>query len=382
MLSTSRRTSRASRRSTTRSRTAARLPELALLSSLLLAAVATVDGCSGDDSSAPNVDAADGAADVDPSTDANGQSDASADAPFVRGHDRLSQTGLYEDIATKKIAADVGAFEPAFVLWSDGAEKKRWVRLPPGTAIDTTDPDHWILPVGTQLWKEFSLGGKRLETRLVERVGASGKDADDYWLGAFLWRDDESDADFVKLGANDVRQTPHDVPSAETCWSCHIGEPGHALGFSALQLSHDRGGVDLAALRARGAIPASFAKATLPIPAVGWLHANCGHCHNINGASWPDTDMTLRWRYAEGALESSLLYTSTVGVATKSYKKDGITTRIEPGVPDESGVLHRMELRVDGGSMPPLATEIVDDAGISLVRAWIGSLPPRDAGTD
>src|SRR5690349_1711795 len=85
------------------------------------------------------------------------------DAPAKRGRDQLSQTGLYADIATKTIAADVLAFEPSYVLWSDGATKTRWVRLPPGTSIDTTDPDHWVLPVGTQLWKEFVRDGKRIE---------------------------------------------------------------------------------------------------------------------------------------------------------------------------------------------------------------------------
>jgi hypothetical protein len=36
-----------------------------------------------------------------------------------------------------------------------------------------------------------------------------------------------------------------------------------------------------------GADPATTA-------ALGYLHANCGHCHNQNGTSWPDTQMMLR----------------------------------------------------------------------------------------
>ena len=75
-------------------------------------------------------------------------SEASPDAgvPCVpggaTGRTKLSETGLFADIATKTIACDVLPFEPEFKLWSDAAEKKRWVRLPPGTSIDTTDPDH------------------------------------------------------------------------------------------------------------------------------------------------------------------------------------------------------------------------------------------------
>jgi hypothetical protein len=41
--------------------------------------------------------------------------------------------------------------------------------LPPGTAIDATNPDRWIFPVGTQLFKEFSSHGDRVETRRIQR---------------------------------------------------------------------------------------------------------------------------------------------------------------------------------------------------------------------
>ena len=47
--------------------------------------------------------------------------------------------------------------------------KRRWISLPPGSAIDASDPDAWAFPVGTRLWKEFSFGGQRVETRYMER---------------------------------------------------------------------------------------------------------------------------------------------------------------------------------------------------------------------
>jgi hypothetical protein len=304
----------------------------------------------------------------------------------VRGRERLSETGLFSDIASKTVAEDVLPFEPEFVLWSDGAIKKRWVRLPPGATIDTTDPDRWKLPVGTQLFKEFSRDGKRLETRLVERIGATGNDDADYFLGAFLWRDDESDADFVREGASNVRGTTHDVPSAKLCWSCHIGEPGHALGFSAFQLSHSRPGINLGELRKRAVVPASLvdrpaAGDATTRAAIGWLHANCGHCHNDNGAAWPDTDMTLRLPYGYDDPRATKLYTSTVGVPVRSFVNAGFAFRIASGDPDASAVAHRLASRERSTAMPPIATEIVDPDGISRVRAWIGSLP-RDAGAD
>src|SRR5688572_24193543 len=90
------------------------------------------------------------------------------------GPRRLSQTALYRDIADKEVSSSAQEFQPRYVLWSDGADKRRWIRLPAGKSIDTSDLDHWKFPVGTQFYKEFSAGGKRLETRLIEKVADTG----------------------------------------------------------------------------------------------------------------------------------------------------------------------------------------------------------------
>src|SRR5689334_20348862 len=108
--------------------------------------------------------------------------------------DRLSETGLYTDIATKTVASRFVPFAPANVLWSDGAVKLRWYSIPEGATIDSSDMNHWKFPVGTQFFKEFSLDGKRLETRLVWRVADTGDRETDTLLGAFVWNDDETEA--------------------------------------------------------------------------------------------------------------------------------------------------------------------------------------------
>ena len=77
--------------------------------------------------------------------------------------ERLSETGLYADAAAKQLAPDVVSFTSQYPLWSDGAAKRRWIRIPPGSAIDAADPNAWIFPVGTRVWKEFSFA-RRVET--------------------------------------------------------------------------------------------------------------------------------------------------------------------------------------------------------------------------
>src|SRR5689334_5765253 len=61
----------------------------------------------------------------------------------------LAGTGLCLDPGCTQISPDVHEYAPHFVLWADTATKRRWMYLPPGTTIDTSDMNHWKFPVGT-----------------------------------------------------------------------------------------------------------------------------------------------------------------------------------------------------------------------------------------
>ena len=90
--------------------------------------------------------------------------------------------------AARTVSGDVLAYAPQYPLWSDGASKRRWIRLPPGSSIDASDPDHWLFPVGTKFWKEFSFG-RRVETRFMQLA------ADRRWTRAtYQWSADEREA--------------------------------------------------------------------------------------------------------------------------------------------------------------------------------------------
>src|SRR6185503_5783599 len=91
----------------------------------------------------------------------------------------LSQTGVFSDLATLTPAAGVIPFGVSPPLWSDAAEKRRWMIVPSdGTAdspqerIDVSSDDTWKFPVGTVLVKHFELqqptgSPHRLETRFL-----------------------------------------------------------------------------------------------------------------------------------------------------------------------------------------------------------------------
>jgi cytochrome c553 len=275
----------------------------------------------------------------------------------------LSQTGLYTDIAAKTLDPSSRLFAPRHELWSDAAQKTRWIQLPDGGVIDSSDMDHWAFPVGTKLFKEFAKDGKRLETRLVWRVADTGDRERDTLFGAYLWNDSETEATFARDGGENLRGTQHDAPSADTCWKCHIGEPGRALGISAIQLG------DTLPL----SVPPSGTPAA-PNDAMGYLHANCGHCHNPNGSAWSTSSMVLRLAVTDTDAASTQLYQTTVGVPLQQWLNHGYADRIVAGDADTSAIHYRMTQRTANMQMPPIATEVPDTEGTELVRLWIDSL--------
>jgi hypothetical protein len=286
---------------------------------------------------------------------------------------RLSETGLYSRPGV--IAEDVLAYRPAYELWADGADKRRYLRLPPGEVIDTSDMDAWRFPRGTQVWKEFSLDGRRLETRLIEKVGPAATD----WAAiAYVWREDVEDAEAAATGYLDVRGTDHDAPGAGECIGCHGGRTSYVLGVSAIQLSAPAapGEVDLARLDQLGLV-SDAPDVVLSIPgdeteraALGYLQANCSHCHNQTRPGRdaapcmdPDNSMDMFLSVADlASVESTGTYRTVVG------------DQIEPGDPGESELLERAGTRALFYRMPPLGSEKVDSASFQLLKRWIEAM--------
>lgn len=287
---------------------------------------------------------------------------------------RLSELCLFEDTSTRRLRSDVVEFAPAHALWTDGAQKRRWIRLPAGTQIDSSDMDHWQFPVGTQVFKEFALEGKLLETRMIWRTGTG---AADYVVATYIWTADQTDAIRNDSGATDVHNTAHDVPPQRQCGECHDGEPGQVLGFSAVQLSH-AASPNVKELAAGGLLshpPAAGQEYSVPgtqvdVAALGYLHANCGHCHSPTGQAWREVDLDLRLRVSERAAASTQTYLTTVGVNTQDWSSQK-SKRVAPGAPADSEIHYRMSLRNDRRQMPPLGTATQDQEGLQAVSSWI-----------
>jgi mono/diheme cytochrome c family protein len=306
---------------------------------------------------------------------------------------RLAETGLFVPGSVEAIAAGSLPFAPQYPLWSDGAAKRRWLYLPPGASIDASRPDAWEFPPGTRAWKEFR-HGRRVETRFIERL------ADGSWRYAtYLWNADGSDATLAPadgiadVAVPDAPGGRYALPSRGDCVACHEGAPVPLLGVSALQLSNDRDPLaphaepvrpehqDLAALASRGLVrnlPASQLerppRIDAPTPtgraALGYLHANCGHCHNAGGAV-AGIDLVLAHETADPAASLATVMASLTGASRYRTHAGRGSQRLVPGRAADSVIAVRMRSRSPLSRMPPLGVEIVDDAGLALVERWI-----------
>jgi len=311
-----------------------------------------------------------------------GKGDAPIDAPVDAGAvstdagdpNLLSMQGVYGDFTNRTLPSDAIPYTVNYDLWADGATKRRWLILPPGSApIDNSNQDRWIFPEGTRVVKEFTRDGLLVETRIVERVGGTSPT---YSLRTYVWRADGVDADLTVDGATNVRGTAHVAPTGAQCTACHQGEVGKVLGFSAVQLSTAMLTMLSSTNKLSVPIPAGTTfgptGATATVEALGYLHGNCGHCHNPNGIAGSFINMNLKLHAASTAATQEPGYLTTVN-ANVQFNGAGATKRVEPMNPANSAVLKRLSIR-GTNQMPLIATETVDATGVTTVTTWINSL--------
>lgn len=294
----------------------------------------------------------------------------------------LSQTGCFQAADPTKPTAGVIPFDVNAPLWSDAADKQRWLAIPDGTKITVRPDGDFEFPVGAVLIKQFTLGGRRVETRLFVRH------ADGEWGGySYEWNDAQTDATLLPSGkVKDVGGQSWTFPSRSECGLCHTAAAGRSLGPEIGQLngsmlypSTGRTANQLRTLEHIGlfdapigdpaalpAYPKPFEGPASEAKARAYLHSNCSSCHRPSGGAGRST-MDLRF-----ATPFASTNTCNVAPIVDDFG-DPATRLIAPGSPAQSIVSLRMHT-TDARAMPPLARTLVDPQGTALVDAWIGGL--------
>ena len=225
---------------------------------------------------------------------------------------------------------------------------------------------------GTAIWKEFFVDGRPVETRLLLKTGPGYQQ---WTYASYVYRADGTEADVTPEGMPDALGTGHDVPDQEGCLECHRSGADFPLGFSAIQLTRSSFDEMLAAsVLTRGATFGVIPGNEVERVALGYLHANCGHCH-IDGHPVSDTrDLRLNLgAQITDVTETNAYRTAVDAIATN--RVSGTRLWIAPGEPELSQIVARMGQRSTVG-MPPRFTNEVDDFGVNAVSAWIRTLGP------
>lgn len=319
---------------------------------------------------------------------------------------KLSEYGLFEgNGAAQEPAVGVIPYDLNSPLFTDYADKFRFVKLPPGTSAEYRADEAFEFPVGTVLAKTFaypidardpSQGRRLLETRIL-------KHEPDGWVGIpYIWNDEQTEAvldvagDLVDVSWIDEqgqkRTNNYIIPNVNQCKACHRqGDVFSPLGPKARHLNkdfaYDHGTENQLAYWTRaGALSGAADPADAPRLAVwndpasgtlddrarAWLEINCAHCHNPAG---PARNAGLDLTASQSAPTKYGIFKTTVAAGRGT---GGLDFDIVPGDPERSIFMFRLNSIDAGIMMPELGKRLIHDEGVELVREWIASMPPQE----
>jgi uncharacterized repeat protein (TIGR03806 family) len=314
----------------------------------------------------------------------------------------LSQTGIFRSLRDLTPSPGLIPYTVNAPLWSDGADKRRWLALPGDAQITFAPTGEWKFPAGTVFVKHFEIGAsesqpgppRRLETRvlLVKDEGGYG--------ATYRWRHDQQDAELLADGKTETialltpqgqRQLTWSYPSRSDCLVCHTTNAGFVLGVKTRQLNgsytYPTTGItdnqlrtwnhlglfespveETGILRLPRLAALSDGSASLEHRVRSYLDANCSQCHRPGG-----TRALFDARFDTPLAQQNLL---AGPLAAADFGISG-TRLVTPGDPSRSALCARMNRRGDVYAMPPLATHTVDIAAVAVVAEWIKRLPNR-----
>lgn len=312
----------------------------------------------------------------------------------------LADYHLFTDEDAQHPNAGVTPYALNTPLFSDYAEKTRFVYLPPGTKARYRPTGALDLPVGAALIKTFAYPAdfrrpgenvRKLETRLLihRRSGWTAQ--------TYVWNAAQTEAVLKRAGPRiDVgfvdakgqrRQVDYKVPNSNQCKECHSLSGRIApIGVKARNLNGDFAyaeGVEnqLAHWTRAGLLAGAPAPQTWPRTAVwdspseplegrarAYLDGNCGHCHNPRGMA-SNTGLNLDLEETRPARLGLGKHPVAAGKGAGDLELD-----LVPGHPDASIIAYRMASTEPGVMMPELGRSVVHAEGLALVREYIAKM--------
>jgi uncharacterized repeat protein (TIGR03806 family) len=317
------------------------------------------------------------------------------DRPF----DLLSEYGFFRGSLADLDPSDrVLPYDLNSPLFSDHAEKARFVWMPKGESAGYTSHGVLDVPSRTVLIKNFyyenderdpSMGRNLIETRLLINRG------EDWEAIGYIWNAEQTDAyrevigDIQQVGwinrSGEAQEISYIVPNKNQCKSCHLsGKAQVPIGPKVANLnralSYPDGemnqlekwaslgylkGFDADADHQRVAVWDDENSGSVHDRALAYLDINCGHCHNPTGsANTSGLHLT-----ADAQLDMTLgIYKAPVSAGSGT---GGRAYSVVPGRPEESIMVYRMHSTDPAAMMPELGRTLVHEDGVALIRGWI-----------
>ncbi len=243
---------------------------------------------------------------------------------------------------------------------------------------DTTQPDSW----------------KHLETQILHY------DQDTWRAYNYIWNEEQTDAVLAESDGFDRLIDIHDpqapgqrrqqrwhFASRSECILCHTTRAGSIHGFKPDQVNrnHNYGKVVDNQLRAMDHI-GLFAEpladtwpqianphdpsATPEERARAYLHVNCAHCHRRGGGGSSAMELPIEIPLARTNMISARPTQGTFGIHGAQV--------VAPADPFRSVLYYRMS-KLGRGRMPHFGSNVVDEAGLKVIRDWIASIEPTES---
>ena len=294
---------------------------------------------------------------------------------------KLSAFGLF--VANSPTAPIGMPYSLRTPLFSDYADKERFISLPAGQKATVGADGRVQFPVGTVLVKSFGWasvnGGRPVETRLLIHRAAG-------WVALpYVWDADGRDATLKVAGmripvmfkrADGAAQSiSYAVPNKNQCKECHslngalvpIGpKAGNLVVDSRLARQHFSDPAAIKPIMPRWDDPKS---GSLDKRARAYLDVNCAHCHNPAGSA-SNSGLYLGYDVTD---------TKALGIGKRPVAagrgSGGRDFAIAPGDPDASIMIYRLESIDPGIAMPEVGRGSVHREGADLLRQWIAQMP-------
>lgn len=296
---------------------------------------------------------------------------------------KLSDFGFFADGARQVPNTGVHPYALGTPLWSDGAEKLRFIYLPQGTQLIADGEGLLQFPVGAAILKTFAFGEGK-DRRLIEtRVLLHRADG---WVALpYRWNAEQTEATLAIAGGRIDLVTPageaisYAIPNKNQCKTCHsidnkvvpIGPKTRNLSVRWLGDMLKAGKLDR--LPPGAATMPLWAGYTAKSPAEpfarAYLDVNCAHCHQPGGGA-SNSGLDLRWEQRDPHAFGIGKRPVAAGRGAGEYEFS-----IVAGHPDQSILLYRMASAAPGIAMPELGKASVDKQGVAVVRRWIAEMP-------